>query len=135
MPHTIKLATAAIALLLTAAVVGAIAYDKGRTHSQQRTLRYDLSLASEPPVVTGQTRRGMTVTAQTFRYRVKANAKTVTNLAEKRKGCALTRALPPEATCDIAVAFPDVGVNGTVTFVGSNRNRSSDDALTFKLTN
>jgi hypothetical protein len=59
----------------------------------------------------------------------------VTNLGQKRKGCTLTRTLLPQAVCDLATAFPDIGLDGTVVFVGSGRGRSSNDPLTFNVGN
>ncbi len=56
------------------------------------------------------------------------------DLGQNRKGCTPSGTIPPEATCDIAIAFPDVGLHGTVTIVGSDRS-SSNDTLTFKLDN
>ena len=63
-----------------------------------------------------------------------ATAKTATDLGQNRKGCTPSVTTPPQATCDIAVAFPEIGLNGTVTIIGSNRS-SSNETLTFLLEN
>jgi hypothetical protein len=65
---------------------------------------------------------------------VHTTAKTAVDLGQNRKGCTPSGTIPPEATCDIAIAFPDVGLHGTVTIVGSDRS-SSNDTLTFLLDN
>jgi len=49
-------------------------------------------------------------------YRIGAAPKTVFNLGRNRNGCVLTSTAPAQTVCNIAVAFPDVGLDGTVIF-------------------
>jgi hypothetical protein len=130
MKRTLKIAAATIALLLTVVIVENIVRDNVHASTPAWTLTYELNLDAPAP----STASTGSLQADATRYRVTTTAKTATDLGQHRDGCALTRALPPEATCDIAVAFPDIGLNGTVVVVGSDRN-SSKDALTFKLDN
>jgi hypothetical protein len=134
MRRTIKLATATLALLLTASIVAIIAYDKGSTSPHARTLTYNLNLDAHAAVSTGKVSSDLTVQPEAPRYRVHTTAKTAVDLGQNRKGCTPSGTIPPEATCDIAIAFPDVGLHGTVTIVGSDRG-SSNERLTFLLDN
>ena len=134
MPRTIKLATATIALLLTASIVAIIAYDRGKASPHARVLTYNLNLDAHAAASTGKVSPDLTVQPEASRYRVQTTAKTAVDLGQNRKGCTPSGTIPPEATCDIAIAFPDVGLHGTVTIVGSDRS-SSNDTLTFKLDN
>lgn len=129
MPRTIKLATATIALLLTASIVAIIAYDRGSASPHAQRLTYNLKLAT-----TSAGKISAAAKVQFPRYRVHTTAKTATDLGQNRKGCTPSGTTPPEATCDIAVAFPEIGLNGTVTITGSNRS-SSNETLTFLLGN
>ena len=133
MPRTIKLATATLALLLTASIVAIIAYDRGKASPHARVLTYNLNLDAHA-AGTGRVSSDLTVQPEAPRYRVYTTAKTALDLGQNRKGCTPSGTIPPEATCDIAIAFPDVGLHGTVTIVGSDRS-SSNDTLTFKLDN
>ena len=134
MPRTIKLAIATIALLLTASIVAIIAYDRGKASPHARVLTYNLNLDAHAAANTGKVSSDLTVQPEASRYRVHTTAKTALDLGQNRKGCTPSGTIPPEATCDIAIAFPDVGLHGTVTIVGSDRS-SSNDTLTFKLDN
>ena len=134
MPHTIKLATATIALLLTGSIVAIIAYERGKASPHARVLTYNLNLDAQAAASTGKVSPDLTVQPEAQRYRVHTTAKTALDLGQNRKGCTPSGTIPPEATCDIAIAFPDVGLHGTVTIVGSDRS-SSNDTLTFKLDN
>ena len=134
MPRTIKLATATIALLLTASIVAIIAYDKGSASPHARTLTYNLNVGAQAAAGTGKVSSDLTVQPEAPRYRVHTTAKTALDLGQNRKGCTPSGTAPPEATCDIAVAFPDIGLHGTVIIVGSDRN-SPNDTLTFQLDN
>jgi len=69
------------------------------------------------------------------RYRAAATPTTVINLGRTRKGCTLARTLPPEAVCDLADAFPDVGLDGTITFVGTGHESNTRNTYTFELRN
>jgi hypothetical protein len=133
MRRTIKLATATLALLLTASIVAIIAYDRGSASPHARTLTYNLSVGAQAAAGTGEIRSDLTVQPEAPRYRVHTTAKTALDLGQNRNGCAPSGAIPPEATCEIALAFPDIGLHGTVTIVGSDRSSSSNDTLTFEL--
>ena len=109
------------------AIVENIVHDNGQASPPAWTLTYDLN-STAAPSSTGTGR------ADATRYRVTTTAKTATDLGQNRAGCTLTRASPPEATCDIAIAFPDIGLNGTVVIDGSDRS-SSRDTPAFKLDN
>ena len=126
MKRTIKV----IAVVLAAVAVGIVAYDRSRSQEQTPWLRSDLGLQPSGIV---SARADVTVDSRTTPYRVNAAPNTVISLGQTREGCTLTHALPPEAVCDLAVAFPDVGLNGSVTFVGSAHVASSTDTLTFNL--
>ena len=133
MPRTIKLATATIALLLTASIVAIVAYDRGKASPHARVLTYNLNLDAHA-AGTGKVSPDLTVQPAASRYRVQTTAKTAVDLGQNRKGCTPSGTTPPEATCDIAIAFPDVGLHGTVTIVGSERP-SPNNTLTFELAN
>jgi hypothetical protein len=133
MPRTIKLATATLALLLTASIVTIIAYDRGKASPHARVLTYSLNLDAHA-ADTGKVSSDLTVRPEASRYRVQTTAKTALDLGQNRKGCTPSGTAPPEATCDIAIAFPDVGLHGTVTIVGSERP-SPNNTLTFELAN
>ena len=133
MPRTIKLATATIALLLTASIVAIIAYDKSSASPHAQRLTYNLKLVPQAPTSAGKISAAAKVQSAP-RYRVHTTAKTATDLGQNRKGCTPSGTTPPQATCDIAVAFPEIGLNGTVTITGSNRS-SSNETLTFLLDN
>lgn len=83
MSRTIKLAAAAIALALTATIAAIVAYDRGRDASQERTVRYHVSLEPQGPVVAGNVRGVVTVHAQSGHYRLNLapNALSVASLA------------------------------------------------------
>ena len=134
MRRTIKLATATLALLLTASIVAIIAYDKDSASPHARTLTYKLNVGAQAAAGTGKVSSDLTVQPEAPGYRVHTTTKTALDLGQNRKGCTPSGTIPPEATCDIAIAFPDVGLHGTVTIVGSDRS-SSNDTLTFKLDN
>jgi hypothetical protein len=68
-------------------------------------------------------------------YRIEAAAKTVMDLGRNRNGCTLTSAVPTQTVCDIAVAFREVGLAGTVTFVSSTNIATADEVLTIDLGN
>jgi hypothetical protein len=134
MPRTIKLATAAIALLLAASIVAIIAYDKGSASPHARTLTYNLNLDAKAAASSGKISSDLTVQPEAPRYRVHTTAKAAVDLGQNRKGCTPSGTTPPAATCDIAIAFPDIGLHGTVTIVGSER-RSPNNTLRFELDN
>jgi len=134
MRRTIKLATATLALLLTASIVAIIAYDKGSASPHARTVTYKLNVGAQAAAGTGEVSPDLTVQPEAPRYRVHTTAKTALDLGQNRKGCTPSGTTPPEATCDIAIAFPDIGLHGTVTIVGSEHH-SPNDTLTFKLDN
>ena len=134
MPRTIKLATATIALLLTASIVAIIAYDRGKASPHARVFTYNLNLGAQAAAGTGKVSSDLTVQPEAPRYRVHTTAKTALDLGQNRKGCTPAGTTPPETTCDIAIAFPDVGLHGTVTIVGSDPP-SPNNTLTFKLDN
>jgi hypothetical protein len=73
------------------------------------------------------------VETQNLSYRVNAAPKTVFDLGQKRNGCILTQALPPTAVCDIATAFPDVGLYGNVMFIGTTRATADNTPSAFRL--
>ena len=79
MSPIVKLAAAALALVLTAAVVGGVAYGRGRD-DRQRSARYELDLASAASLVAPGVRR-LTVQAQSPRYRVRLAPDTVVEVA------------------------------------------------------
>jgi hypothetical protein len=66
-------------------------------------------------------------------YRIEAAPQTVMSLARNRTGCTLTDAVPAQTVCDIAVAFPNVGADGTVTFVISTDVPTAGSGLRFDL--
>ena len=134
MPRTIKLATATIAVLLTASIVAIIAYDKSSASPHAQRLTYNLKLVPQAPTSAGKIKANFKVQPDAPRYRVQITAKTATDLGKNRKGCTPSGTAPPQATCDIAVAFPDIGLQGTVTIIGSDRS-SSNNTLTFLLDN
>ena len=101
---------------------------------QRIRISLDENLIVEAAAGTGKVSSDLTVQPEAPRYRVHTTAKTALDLGQNRKGCTPSGTIPPEATCDIAIAFPDVGLHGTVTIVGSDRS-SSNDTLTFKLDN
>jgi hypothetical protein len=67
MSRIVKLAAAAIAIALTAAVVGIVA---GHAAPRERSIRSDLSLKAPAPVVAGSV-RGLPVQPQLPRYRLR----------------------------------------------------------------
>ena len=134
MRHTIKLATATIALLLTASIVAIIAYDRGEASPHARVLTYNLNLDAQAAASSGKVSSDLTVQPDAPRYRVHTTAKAAVDLGQNREGCTPSGTTPPEATCDIAIAFPDIGLHGTVTIVGSAR-RSPNNTLRFELDN
>jgi len=132
MRRTIKLTTATLALLLTASIVAVIAYDKGNASQHPRKLTYNFNVGAQAAAGTGKVSSDLTVQPEAPHYRVHTTTKTAIDLGQNRNGCTPSGTVRPEATCDIAVAFPDVGLHGTVTIVGSDRS-SSNDTLTFEL--
>jgi hypothetical protein len=110
-----------VALVLAAAIIGVVAYDRSRAHDDSGWFS---SATFKPASI-----------AKTGGYRVEATPKTVIDLGHNRNGCTLTSAVPAQAVCDIAVAFPDVGLGGTVTFVSSIKGSTSDDGFTIDLGN
>lgn len=83
MSRIVKLAAAAIALVLTAGVVGGVAYDRGRTDPRERSVRYDLSLGSPVAPAIAASVRGLTVRAQPSRYRLRLAPETVVEVAPR----------------------------------------------------
>jgi hypothetical protein len=69
MSRILKLAAAAIAIALTAAIVGVAAYDQGRADPRERSVRYNLSLGSSAPIV-ARSVGGLTLQGQSPRYRL-----------------------------------------------------------------
>jgi hypothetical protein len=99
--------TIAIAAAISAVTIATIvAYDRGRSGAA--------------PVRTASS--GVAIGAQSSLYRVETSAATVLKLGASRRGCTLTAKAPPTAICDVATAFPDAGLNGTITFVGTARH-------------
>lgn len=82
MSRIVKLAAAAIAIALTAAIVGIVAYDRGRAAPRERSIRYDLSLKSTAPVVPGSL-RGLAVQVQPSRYRLRLAPNAVVELGPR----------------------------------------------------
>jgi hypothetical protein len=117
MKRTIKL----IAAVLAATAIGVVAYDRSRAHD-------------DGPWSGSATLHTASV-AQTGGYRIEAQPKTVLDLGRNRNGCTPTDAVPAQTVCDIAVAFPDVGLNGTVTFVSSTQVPTTRKGLTIDLGN
>jgi hypothetical protein len=115
MKRTIKL----IAAVLAATAVGVVAYDRSRAHDDSPWFG---SATFQPASVT-----------KTGGYRIEAAPKTVIDLGRNRNGCTLTSAVPTQTVCDIAVAFPDVGLAGTVTFVSSTNVPTTGEGLTIDL--
>jgi hypothetical protein len=118
MARTIGLAAAMMTLVSTAAVVGVVAFDAGRSANEGVTIS-----SSTSPVA---------VSAQPASYQVAVARKTADDLG-RRRGCSPVSADPPRVACNIRTAFPDVGLTGTVTFVGSGTERDLAKALTFGL--
>jgi hypothetical protein len=85
MSHIVKLAAAAIAIALTAAIVGVAAYDRGRADPRERSVRYDLSLGSPVPVVAGSV-GGLALQGQSPRYRLRLAPNTVVDV-DARPSC------------------------------------------------
>ncbi len=116
MKRTIKL-TAAV---LAATAIGVVAYD--RSHAHDDSPSFGSAVLQTASV------------GKTVGYRIDATPKTVINLGRNRNGCAPIKAVPARTVCDIAVAFPDVGLNGTVTFVSST-NHTAGAGLAIDLGN
>jgi hypothetical protein len=85
MSNIVKLAAAAIAIALTAAIVGVAAYDLGRADPRERWVRYDLSLSSPVPVVSGSV-GSLTLQGQSPRYRLRLAPNTVVDV-DPRPSC------------------------------------------------
>ncbi len=117
MKRTIKL----IAAVLAATAIGVVAYDRSRAHD-------------DGPWFGSAALQAASVT-KAGGYRIEAAPKTVIDLGRNRNGCTLTGAVPTQTVCDIAVAFPDVGLNGTVTFVSSTNVSTTGEGLTIDLVN
>jgi hypothetical protein len=117
MKRTIKL----IAAVLAATAIGFVAYDRSRAHD-------------DGPWFGSATLQAASVT-KTGGYRIEAAPKTVIDLGLNRNGCKLTGAVPTQTVCDVAVAFPDVGLKGTVTFVSSTNVSTTGEGLTIDLGN
>jgi hypothetical protein len=117
MKRTLKL----IAAVLAATAIAVVAYDRSRAH--------DPGPWFSPAALQAAT------AAKADGYRIEAAPKTVIDLGRTRNGCTLTGAVPTETVCDIAVAFPDVGLKGTVTFVSSTTAATIGKGLTIDLGN
>lgn len=115
MKRTIKL----VAALLAATAIGVVAYDRSRAHD-------------DGPWFSSAALQTATVT-KTGGYRIETAPKTVLDLGRNRNGCRLSGALPTQTVCDIAIAFPDVGLNGTVTFVSTTNASTTGKGLTIDL--
>ncbi len=135
MSRRVKITSAAIAALLAATIVGIVGYERGSAAQQERSVSYDLSPASQAPVVrdTHTAREVVAVHAQAARQRLLVAPSTVIKLAETRNGCTLTHEFIPIAVCRAATAFPELGLRGTVTFIGSANEDVANQTLTFKL--
>ncbi len=105
-----------IAAVLVATAIAVVAYDRSRAHDDGPWFG---SAAFQTATVT-----------KTGGYRIGAAPKTVLDLGRNRNGCTLTGAVPTQTVCDIAVAFPDVGLNGSVTFVSSTNVSTAGESLT-----
>ena len=116
MKRTIKL----IAAVLAATAIVVVAYDRGRARDDGSSFGTAAFQAASFTKAGG--------------YRIEASPKTVIDLGRNRNGCALTGAVPAQTVCDIAVAFPDVGLDGSVTFVSST-NASTGMGLAIRLGN
>ena len=81
MSYIAKLAAGATAIALTAGIVGGVADDRGRA-DPQRSARYEPTLASPVPLVAGNV-GGLTVQAQSPRYRVRLAPDTVVDLGPR----------------------------------------------------
>jgi hypothetical protein len=119
--NTMRRTIEIIATVLAATAIGIVAYDRSRAHDDKPGLS---AAAFQTASV-----------AKTGGYRIEATPKTVLNLGWNRNGCTLTSAAPAQTVCDIALAFPDVGLAGTVTFVGSSDLSTTADGLTIDLGN
>jgi len=117
MKRTIKL----IAAVLAATAIGVVAYDRSRAHD-------------DGPWFGSAALQAASVT-KAGGYRIEAAPKTVIDLGRNRNGCTLTGVVPTQTVCDIALAFPDVGLNGTVTFVSSTNVSTTGEGLTIDLVN
>jgi hypothetical protein len=117
MKRTIKL----IAAVLAATAIGVVAYDRSRAHE-------------DGPWFGAATLQTSSV-VKSGGYRIEAAPKTVLDLGRNRNGCTLTGAVPAQTVCDIALAFPDVGLAGTVTFVSSTLVSPDVGGLTIDLGN
>jgi hypothetical protein len=82
MSRIVKLAAAAIAIALTAAIVGIAAYDGGRAAPRQRSVRYDPNLESTAPAFAWSL-RGPAVQAQPSRYRLRPAPNAVIELGPR----------------------------------------------------
>ena len=82
MSRIVKLAAAAIAIALTAAIVGAVAYDRGRAAPRESSVRYHVSLKSPAPVVAANV-RDLTAQAQSPGYRVRLAPNTVVEVSPR----------------------------------------------------
>jgi len=133
MPRIFKLGTAAVAIVLATAAVGIIAYDRSQANQTEQWLHYDFSALSRTSTLATTVRGNVAAETQSIRYRVNATPKTVFDLGQKRNGCILIQALPPTAVCDIATAFPDVGLDGNVMFIGTTRARDDNTLNAFRL--
>jgi hypothetical protein len=109
-----------LAVVLAATAIGVVAYDRSR--SRDDTAWPNAAVIQSAAVT------------KTGGYRIEAAPKTVIDLGRNRNGCTPTGAVPAQAVCDIAVAFPDVGLSGTVTFVSSSGAPASE-GLTIDLGN
>jgi hypothetical protein len=114
-----KLTITLIAAVLAATAIGVVAYDRSSSHG-------DSPLMTSAAVHTA-------IAANVGGYRIEAAPQTVMSLARNRTGCTLTDAVPAQTVCDIAVAFPNVGADGTVTFVISTDVPTAGSGLRFDL--
>jgi len=115
MTRRIRLTSAALIVAVASVVVGLVAYDKGRADPPSQAATYvGLGVASKPVVA-----------------QVLASRATIVSLS-KRSGCILQDRSAPKAFCDAGVAFPDVGLVGTVAFV-TRRSDISTETLAVNL--
>jgi hypothetical protein len=63
------------------------------------------------------------IRAQSSLHNGEASAATVLKLKTSGRGCTRNADATAEAICDVATALADIGLNGTITFVETDRQR------------
>jgi hypothetical protein len=96
-----------VAAVLAVTIAAIVAYDRGRSDAAP-TRTFSGSVA---------------IRAQSSLDSVEASGATVLKLKTSGRGCTRNADTTARAICDVATALADIGLNGTITFVGTDRQR------------